>query len=375
MLNTYNAWRSQNGASNLFLHIPTLSSIFIYQNLLGSDVTFNAIKANSRRMLFAAGSTFSKLQLLAKNTRLLLKFTKKLQSYRRDLLRFIVADKLFLTDFYTHYTSATFFKFTSLLVTAFKRKVLLSVRAGPALLNTTGESAKSLFGRTVLDLSAIFFRLNTIILFYLKYKHKPIYQKIFDKLLRAALRPIILTVFFSMVTFNQSLTLIEALVTFLTSRVQYILFSSKLSLLNLSKLVVFFLTKYLAAALELPNFKQTSLGSLSVVGVARKLKKLHVSALFGRPSINGALTALSLSSLETKKSFFSNYLKVRTRFLKHFSCYSKRKRRKKYSFSIKRKRKKNTNGLRVKCYFRAWSHLKSYFKLFIVRKQFFFISF
>ena len=309
----------------------------------------SAIKSNSLHLKLIAATTFANFQFLLKNNRLVLKHTQRIQSYKRDTLRFFLFDQYFLTNFYSEYTPNNFIFF----LTSFFKKLLIKPLYNESQLIAAQPHGNSNAGFSQFSIFSLFFRLNTAVFLFTAYKHLQAYKFFFLKLLKASIHSILKVFSFSTNTFTLPVDFLSQATSFLTFRISKLIVASKLAPTNLIKLVIFFLTEYLNDTLigdeddvEIPD--SSPLKPTSIKFLAYKLKNLRLNSRLLQVTARKDLNRAAPVSFETKTNFFANYLKIRTKFLKEFSSYVKNRRTRKYSFSVKRKSKKIIDRRKVK---------------------------
>ena len=378
LLNSYSSWRTPTRKINSFLYLSVFQGLLTYQNLLSSRLATQFFARTDEIFRKLDNNLSLDLTRLTSNIRLNLKFNKSVQNYKRDFARFYAFDKHAITVFYDSYLPAGVSFFYRTFFGFFRRNLLDSIKSSNDWAHPQQNFLTFFKTNEFSSFSDILFRLNVLVVAYSYIKNDISLRAIFDKFISLTVKRLTTVVFLSSSSTNFiNLKSFKEVSLFLISRVKLVLISSNLSPFNVARLIIFFLTRYVKAFIKISLFREKLQTKLKFVSSAASyiFKKLRTNSFFFKQLSNGNKHLNSTLSADSFNNFFKNYLRIRTkRSFFNFKFKTSRKRRK-YAFVVKSKIKRPVVAKKVKWYYRSWSRLTSFFKLFFLRKQFFFISF
>lgn len=379
ILNRYTSWRTSKESQSTFILLPVFNVLNVYQTLIAPQVTTQFFSRSDDLFRLREHYSSPNLISLVGSVRLALKFSKNLQNYKRDFIKFSSFDKQSSVAFYDSYKSNSFSFFYQYFISSFFKTLNKTTRLVINNNNNVFRLHSDVFksvgsSSTFLDTLS---RLNVLVIAYVYTKNDVVFRSVFEKFAALLIKQLSFVIFLSTPTSNNApLKVFTTISSFLVSRVKFILLSSQLSLDNLARLIVFFLTRYVKTSLNIaPNILNIQTAGTSNLVGAHFFKHSRLASYFFKHTVDTNKFLRSTLNLQSAEDFFTNYLKIRTKRSPFNFKYKFFRRRRKYAFAAKPKRKFAETNKKVKWYYRSWSKLTSFFKLFFLRKQFFFISF
>ena len=368
-LNSYTTWATHRERSLSFTTQP------LCNNNLYSNLVFNS---NQDYLFTTTAKFFNSIRVFNNNVRLNLKYKYNTLRYGSQASRFFTNDRFFSGSFYSKYkTNVAPFLLSRVFLNLFAR--LTRHTSNPFLL-----SHPILETPVCKTFYATLFRLNVIVVLYTSLRCNQSYTFFLNKLLNSSVRSFV-SILIRVCALRREISLLQpqatkALIEFFFTRISFLINSSTLSTQHLPKLICYFLTSY--ALRFIPKLSLTlmvgSHGRNYLDTKTYKFTSLRLNSLFNKHLSSELERAnLATTALISSNKFFSSYIKAKTWWSKKGQTYINLRLKKKNFFLTSKKKTKSSSNKekKVKWYKRSWNKLTSYFKLFSLRKQFFFTSF